>query len=385
MYPDVAIVGAGPIGLATARAAAEAGARVLVVEKKPEGGASSCCTGLVSPGTLSVLGTTSQCVLQEIRALRIHLPSGRQIELRSNRLKAVTIDRLKLEQELLRNARTAGAEVHYCTDATGARAKTLDVRSSDGDLQFHPAVIIGADGPHSRVATWFSFEQPSQFAAAIQVELDAVAGTRDWVDVFVGRGVAPGFFGWSVPAEKGILRVGLGVLPPHTPEEYLNRLLTKHYPATHIRSRSAGWIPLAPVSAPAKSGVLLVGDAAGQTKPLSGGGLYTGGLCARIGGETAARIAQSPENDDVPDSYASRCRDAIGKEQAFGRSMSDHLSRLSDADIESIAAVLDDPSLLQFMADEADIDGFHRLPDQLASEPRLWSALLRIIPLLGSL
>ena len=385
MKPDVAIVGAGPIGLATARVAAEAGAQVLVVEKNPEGSSPSCCTGLVSPRTLSTLGVSTQSVLQEIRALRIHLPSGRQIQLRSDHVKAVTIDRRQLERELLHNTREAGAEVRFNTEATNASAGTLYVRSGSEDSCVRTTVIVGADGPRSRVASWFSLAQPSHFIAAAQVELDVAPSPIDRVDVFWGCEVAPGFFGWSVPAENGILRVGLGVLAPHVPMEFLDRLLAKHYPSAHIRSRSAGWIPLALASNPATPGALLVGDAAGHVKPLSGGGLYTGGLCARIAGETAAQIAGSEDSADLLASYTTNCLEAIGREQAFGRSMRVHLSRLADKDVEAVAAALNDQKLLQFLADEADIDFFHKLPDRLASEPRFWTTLLRIVPLLGSL
>lgn len=389
MQPDVAIVGAGPIGLASARAAAEVGARTLVVEKKPDGSTPSCCTGLVSPRTLSTLGVTHNCILREIHALRIHLPSGRRVDLRSDQLKAVTIDRRELEQELLHNACEAGAVVRFNTEAIDASVGTLHLRSNADDLIIRPAIIIGADGPRSRVASWFSLEQASHFAPAAQVELDNVSVPIDHVNVFLGCEVAPGFFGWSVPAEKGVLRVGLGVLPPHDPMAFLDRLLAEHYPAAHVRSRATGCIPLAPTLKSATPGALLVGDAAGHVKPLSGGGLYTGGLCAKIAGATAARIAdQSPGSESSSDllaSYTARCLEAVGKEQAFGRSMRTHLSRLSDKDVEAVAVALDDRQLLQFLADEADIDFFHQLPDRLASEPRLWSTLLRIVPLLGSL
>jgi hypothetical protein len=80
-----------------------------------------------------------------------------------------------------------------------------------------------------------------------------------------------------------------------------------------------------------------------------------------------------------------RCAEIIGKEQAFGQSMRIHISKLGDEDMEAAAIALNDRQLLQFLADEADIDLFHQLPDRLASEPRLWSTLLRIVPLLGAL
>lgn len=398
MYTDVAVVGGGPIGLATARSTADHGAQTIVFERNSEGSSPSCCTGLVSPRTFSTLGVSGDSVLREIRAVRIHFPSGRHIDLRSSEVKAFTIDRKQLEAELLRNAREAGAEVRFESEAIGAKSGTLMVRSSSGNHSISASVIVGADGPHSLVAKWFSFGRPSSFIAAAQVKLEDKSSGSDRVDVFVGEEIAPGFFGWGVPAEDGILRVGVGVLPPHAPTVFLDRLLAKRYPSFRIRSRSAGWIPLTPTPQSATTGAILVGDAAGHVKPLSGGGLYTGGLCARIAGETAARIAESAariagarvagSEDGIPDllaAYSKRCLEAIGREQAFGRSIRHQLSLLRDEDIEAAATALDDRQFLQFLADRADIDFFHQLPDQLASEPRLWTTLLRVVPLLGSL
>jgi len=348
MLTDVAVVGGGPIGLTTARIAAELGSRVILFERKQEGAAPSCCTGLVSPRTLPTLGVSGDSVLRQMRAVRFHLPGGRRIDLRSSEVKAVVIDRKKLETELLLLARETGVDVRFETEATN-------------------------------------------LIAASQVELEETSSHPDQVDVFVGETVAPGFLGWSVPAEDGITRVGLGVLPPHVPLAYVDRLLAQLSPKRRIRSRSAGWIPLSPAPRLATTGAILVGDAAGHVKPLSGGGLYTGGLCARIAGETAARIVKSGAliaeseggSSDLLAAYPRRCLEAIGKEQAFGRSIRHHLSRLRDEDVESAAASLDDPQFLQFLADHADIDRFHQLPDRLVSEPRLWTTILRIIPLLG--
>ncbi len=384
MHPDLAIVGAGPIGLATARAAADAGAEVLVIDRKPERGDPSCCTGLVSPRTLPTLGASTSCVLRDIRALRIHLPNQRIIDLQSDRIKAVVIDRKKLERELVALVRSVGVEVQHCVVATDAHEGMLSAQSGTEALRIRPTLIIGADGPRSRIAAWFGLAQPAQFAAAAQVELEGSPTRPDGVDIYMGHGVAPGFFAWSVPAEEGILRVGLAVLPPHAPDEFLRRLLSKHYPSAPIRSHAEGLIPLAPAPVPATAGVLLVGDAAGQTKPLSGGGLYTGGACAQIAGTLAAHVASGKISFHWEEAYGRSCRDVIGKEQAFGRSIREHLSGVTDADMAAIAAALDDPQLLQFLADEADIDSFHRLPDRLAAEPRLWSTLLRLIPLIGS-
>ncbi|MBE0634700.1 NAD(P)/FAD-dependent oxidoreductase [Candidatus Bipolaricaulota bacterium] len=384
MQSDVAIVGAGPIGLAAARAAAQVGARTLLLERRPEGAPPSCCTGLISPRTLSTLHVSDSSVLQQIHAICIHLPSGLEITLRSDDVKAFTICRRTLEAELLQNAREAGASVRFETEVTAAASGKLSLRSARTEEHITTSVIIGADGPRSQVADWFSLDPPSAFIAAAQVELEGAFAATDQVEVFVGERVAPGFFGWCAPAEDGVARVGVGVLPDHSPAMFLDCLLARHFPNHRIRSRSAGIIPLASSPRPAAEGVLLVGDAAGHVKPLSGGGLYLGGTCAQIAGEMAAQATQpGAALTELASAYSRRCQEAIGREQAFGCSIRHHLSRLKDEEVEAAATVLQDRQFMQFLADHADIDQFHRLPDHIASEPHLWTTLLRIIPFLG--
>jgi digeranylgeranylglycerophospholipid reductase len=391
MAIDVAVVGAGPMGLTAARVAAVAGARTVVFERKAEADPPSCCTGLISARTLPELGVSSDAVLREIYAVHVHFPGGRRIAFRSSAVKAVVIDRTRLESELRLLAKEAGAELRFGVEVVGAGPGTLSVRSSESTQQLHATVVVGADGPRSRIADWLALGQPSQFVAAAQVELEEHS-LDDGVEVYIGESVAPGFFGWRVPAQEGVVRVGLAVAPPRRPGVFLERLLAERFPTARVLSRSAGWIPLSMAPKIATPGALLVGDAAGHVKPLSGGGLYTGGVCARFAGEAAAAQAASAmqlgecgdQAADALNHYAQRCLEAIGKELTFGRSIRHHLSRFRDTDIESVAAVLDDSPLLQYVADHADIDRLHQLPDLLASEPRLWSTLLRILPVLGA-
>lgn len=387
MNTDMAVVGGGPIGLTTARIAAELGADVTLFERKQEGDEPSCCTGLVSPQTLPTLGVSSASILRDISAVRIHLPSRRWIDLRADDVKAVVIDRRTLEAELLALARQAGVNICFGTEVIGAEQGRLTIRSGRQTQTITATIIIGADGSRSRVADWFSLGQPAHVVTAAQVELEEIPTRPDQVDVFVGQNVSPGFYGWSVAAEEGITRIGLGVMPSHSPAPFLDRLLTEHRGTDiRIRARSAGLIPVSPSPRSAAKGVLLVGDAAGHVKPLSGGGLYTGGLCARIAGKTAARtVGSGSKAPDLMAAYPHRCLEAIGRELAFGRSIRHHLAQLTDEDMEAAVAVADDPQLLQFLADHADIDHFHQLPDLIASEPRLWTTLLCIIPVLGHL
>lgn len=383
LQADVVIVGAGPIGLTAARAASQQGARVLVLEQRADPGASSSCTGLVSPRTLPTLDTSERSVLRRIFAVTVHFPGGKTISLRSQQAKALVIRRELLEQELLERAVETGVQVLFDHRAVSATRGSITVKHRTKSHVVHGTMVVGSDGPFSRVARWFGLSPPPAIVHTAQAELACrPLGAPDSVDIFLGQSTAPGFFAWSVPAEDGVLRVGVGVLPPHRPAPYLDGLVQRFFPSARSTSRTAGWIPVAPASRIVAPGLLLVGDSAGQTKPLSGGGLYTGGLCARAAGETAAAIVGSSETEAaLRAKYVARCRDAIGREQAFGVAVRHFVSDLQDDAADRIASSLEDASLLGFLAEHADIDAFHRLADGLAAKPHLWSTLLALVPL----
>lgn len=384
MHVDVVVIGGGPIGAVTARCAAEAGASVLLVDRRENLGRSSCCTGLVSQRALTSLGVSSGPVLRKIRAVTLHAPDGRTLDLAADHTKAVVIDRSRLEQELHELARTAGVDVRLGIEAVSASRGTIVLECADGLKTVTASAVVGADGPNSRVAQWFGLPPPEQFVHAAQavVETDRPV-PPDRVEVFLGNDVAPGFFAWAVPAEEQRRRVGLGVSPPVDPSGYLDRLLTARFHGCRVLSRAGGRIPVSPSPRCAADSVLLVGDAAGQVKPLSGGGLYPGAICARIAGRIAAESALSGRpNPRTADAYESEWRSAVGRELAFGRSMRRISGLLSDRDLSAALAACNDPDLLSFFAEHADIDRFHRLPDELAAQPSLWGKVLQLLPLI---
>jgi len=383
VHAQLVVVGGGPIGAVAARCAAEAGASVLLVERRADLSRSSCCTGLVSPRTLATLGVSTESVLREIRGITVRAPDGRELELSADHVKAIVIDRGRLERELHERARDAGVDVRLATEAVSASSDAIVLESADGPMRVTAPVVIGADGPCSRVAQWFGLSRPEQYVHAAQAVVEADPQfPSDRVEVVFGEKVAPGFFAWVVPAEGERLRIGLGVFPPRNPSEHLDRFLKARFPEHEVLSRAGGWIPVAPAPRSATdSSVLLVGDAAGQVKPLSGGGLFLGGVCARIAGRIAAETALSGASDRrAATAYESEWRSAIGREIAFGRSIRRICGTLSDRELDVAIAACDDPDLLAFLAARADIDRLHRLPDELAARPPLWGKALRLLP-----
>ena len=380
MRYHVVVIGGGPIGSVAARCAAEEGARVLLVERSLRPICPPRCAGLVSPATLPMLGASHRSVLRPIRAVRFHTPTGRTLSLRANALKAVVLDRVSLERELHERAADAGVDVRRGVEAALCTTHRVVLETRFGSETVESAVIIGADGPESRVAQAAGLASARGGLWGVQATLEGEAPEPDGVDVYFGQQTAPGFFAWCIPASPGRLRVGLAVAPGVDPALYLDRFLTRSFAGHRVLSRVAGRIPTTPPSRSVIDSVLLVGDAAGQVKPLSGGGLYTGAICARIAGRTAARAALSADGvRSLLASYETEWRRAIGREIAFGNSARALLGTIPDCDLDSMFAAVEDPDLLSFLAERADIDHLHRLVGELARAPSLWARCSRLL------
>lgn len=128
--------------------------------------------------------------------------------------------------------------------------------------------------------------------------------------------------------------------------------------------------------------MLLVGDAAGQVKPTSGGGIYTGTLCARIAGEIAGYAALTGKTKEKTLlEYERRWQEKIGDELEFGMLAHQALSTLSDTDLDAALSTLDNPAIRQLIEKEGDIDYPSRLVKAFLSNHSLWRRLLPLIPM----
>ena len=380
---DVVVIGGGPIGAVTARSAATFGARVLLVERSASTDDPSPCTGLVSPRTLPALGVTESSVVRRIRSIDAYAPGGRRLTLTSAAVKGLVLDRASLRAELHARARDAGATILLGREAIDVRPGSIDLRSTTSTERLEARVIVIATGLATALPQRLSLPTPVRLFRAVQAVIDREPERPDAVSTYFGARIAPEFFGWAVPAEPGRMRVGLAVSPDLDPVPFLESLLESCAPGTAVRSRLLGRVAIGPVSEPFGDGLLLVGDAAGQVKPLTGGGLYTGAICARIAGRTAASAAASrkTERKDLC-TYAADCDRAIGDEIRFGLAARDLLESLSDEGIDDAFAAADHPDLLRFLGVNGDIDRLRRLPRRLAAEPALWKRLLPLLSLL---
>ncbi len=334
MY-DVVVVGAGPAGSRFARQAAAAGDDVIVLEAG-EIGKPLACSGHVSLDIWKYVPDDARDRLFQnaIRGARFHLsepdgepprrstPSESRVEWDGERTDGYVfykqepvsnaIDRVGLDKTLARAARERGAEVRdgYTVTSVNEYAGGVEVtaRGPDGFEQFDGALVCGADGPRSKVRDEVGLPEPDEFLHGIL----GFAGTTDhqeFVDVHL---TVPRFFAWRIPRGEAGVEYGLAVAPGDDASGRFDRFLEMY--DVDVERRCSGVIPIGPPTQTVGKRSFLIGDAAGQTKPFTGGGILYGMRAADIAANTI-----DPTQPATLDCYERRWRNELGREQAVGK------------------------------------------------------------------
>lgn len=371
---DVIVVGGGPAGCAVARDLAGAGYRVLVAEEHSRIGEPLQCSGLISARTLKLSGVSTGVVLNHLHGARVHAPGGRVLELAGNRAYALAVDRVAFDRELARQALDSGAEIVKNLRVTGLGyiegGVAVATAGSSPERLLTCRLVIGADGHKSLVSRWLGLPRLSWvYMFAAEVELPASDGHM--VDIFLGNEVAPGWFGWVIPTGPGRARVGTGA--PYRPRRYFQKLTERHpelFAGMRLLRCTGGRVPVGLPSHTYGAHALLVGDAAGQVKPISGGGLYLGLLVAGCCAETAARALERGDfSAEFLSVYQRRWMELIGQEIICGLKHRDAYLSMSDQDMDTIIEFFDRPYWRRLILRHGDLDYHSRLAGKLAFAP----------------
>jgi digeranylgeranylglycerophospholipid reductase len=352
--PDIVVVGGGPCGSYSAYTAAKLGAEVMVFEEHEEIGAPKHCAGHLNISSLRRLGldVPRGAVENEIRGAVFYSPSGKQFVLRCHAPVTYVVNRELFDKHLFDLALKAG--VHYCLRSRvksllfdSGSVKGVVIKGEGGNRERVEAnVVIDAEGCSSKLLKKTSLHglKGSMMVKGIQAEIDSVEGTEeDMVEVYLGNKVAPGFFAWIIPRNDGSAKVGLAT-ESGDPRDYLRRFMEKHPVASEKLKKSRTTytsfhpIPLAgPIPKTFSDGFLVVGDAASQVKPTTGGGVIFGLTCARIAGEVAYEAVKMQDfSEAFLSRYQSRWKRLVGFDLAAMLRMRRMLNSLSDSRIDGM-------------------------------------------------
>jgi len=301
---QILVVGAGPSGLIVAKEAARRGMDVLVVEEDSEIGVPCHCAGLLSLKGLERLNisTDGPYVQNMIQGAFFYSPSGLSFKVERQSPVACVVDRSIFDKHLASQAIRLGAEIKLNNRVLGIRLeKNYVVVKSENEI-LKASMIIDAEGVSSRIvkASGLKPMNPSHLLPGFQMDLYGVDVNPNYVEVHVGSKVAPGFFAWVIPLSSNSARVGLACRKAN-PKELLRRFVERRFKGEEYKlltSRSGIIVTSGPIEKTFVNRLLIVGDAAGQVKPTTGGGVILGGLCGTIAGKIAAEAVNLRKFDE---------------------------------------------------------------------------------------
>ncbi|MGE5258149.1 MAG: geranylgeranyl reductase family protein [Hyphomicrobiales bacterium] len=312
---DVLVVGAGPAGSSAALAAAREGVAVLVVDRRRMIGVPVQCAEYIPAMLLAEVPADGDVLVQSIRAMKTLIPGCRPEEMQAP---GYTIRRDRFDQRLAASAERAGARLLLSTSAVQRRDERTVVlkRKTGGHLVLKAKIIIGADGPRSTVAKWVGAARRN-LIPAIQARV-ALARPMDVTEVYLEPAFRGGY-GWLFPKGREA-NAGLGLRPLHGGEPsprrllelFLERLRADGKIVGPAGSYQGGWIPVEPVQTSVLGNTLLVGDAAGQSHPITGAGIFSAVTCGKLAGQWAARAVRKNDPDALLN-YEKQWRELFGE------------------------------------------------------------------------
>ncbi|MCF8033656.1 MAG: geranylgeranyl reductase family protein [Desulfarculaceae bacterium] len=285
---DVLVVGGGPAGALAARQAALAGAKVLLVDQKARFGALPHCAEYVPRLLATEVEFPPRGKVQAVEGMLSIIGSHERYMPGPGWI----LDRAVWDHGLVMQAAGAGALAWAGTKLIGREGETWSLKRGGQKVQVRAGAVVAADGAASAVARLAGWERQALMAGVqMQVPLARdMSRTRVYLDPAYKHGYA-----WLFP-KGAAANLGLGCRTEARPlrrlEELRHGLEERGLIRPGVLAMTGGAIPVGGVRPEmAKGRVLLAGDAAGLTHPVSGAGIPQAVFSGIEAGRAAARLA----------------------------------------------------------------------------------------------
>ncbi len=353
---DVIVVGAGPAGSTAARFAAMNGASVLLLEKDREIGVPvRCAEGAGLKGLLRVVDKIDpRWIAATIRGFRLVAPDGTAVQARWGD-SGYVLHRHIFDYDLARFAAENGAEVRtktYVFDVIneGQAIKGVHARFGGKNYRISSNVVIAADGVESRVGRWAGFRtftDMSDMESCAQVTLGDLDIDQDMCEFIFSGQNCPGGYIWVFPKGNRTANVGLGISGVYSKKKsasrYLHEFITRRFSGKPVLSFFCGGVPCdKTLKKIAGNGIMIIGDAAHQANPISGGGIVSGMVAGMMAGKTAAEAVTQTDYSAVKlHAYEKEWNRTIGKDHERFYRIKLFIDRYSDDKLNDLAHELE--------------------------------------------
>ncbi len=358
---DVVIAGAGPIGSYVGLKLAQSGYDVVMVEKRESFTKDPVCTGVIGVEAFERFNLPEDTILSAIKNLLFYAPCGLTLPFYPNSPLAYVVDRNKLDQWVRDLALKNGASIRVGTSINQISLKNthVEVGTSGGKEFIKGKTLVIATGYNQKLVESLCLGRTPDWTFGVQTEgaLREVKGT----EIFVGNQIAPGSFAWVVGLGNGKARIGLAT--KRQPAFYLEHLLN----GRHLRDRIYDHgiickkiIPIGPLKKTFHHRLLVVGEAAGQVKTTTHGGIYYGLIGAKLAVETLEKaFARGDFGPQLMGTYEKQWKQALKPEITAGYVFRKIFSRLQDEHISQMFKRARNNGIMEIVNEHARFD-WHR-------------------------
>jgi digeranylgeranylglycerophospholipid reductase len=302
-YYDVIIAGGSVSGLLAGREIAARGLSVAILEEDAEIGTPEHCGGLVSINGIQNLGIipSSNAIENKIKYARI-ASSSKIFELHAKEQKVIVLDRRVFDKQIAFQTQRMGGDIRVRCSMRSISKKNdctndddhhyyYDVRTSEGNLKCNYFV-------DARGVTSILQRNREGVLQSAQYEVYASWIERDTIEVKFDNERYPGFFAWIIPTGRGKAKVGVAGKSINAANALKSYMDSKGQSYSVIRKVYAPIWVKGPLETFVYGRTLIIGDAAGQTKPTTAGGIYTCGMGGIFAGRAIANAIQQ-NNDEL--------------------------------------------------------------------------------------
>lgn len=331
---DIVVIGAGPIGSYTAYQLADKGFKVCLIDEKSDVGNDVICAGVISKEAFKRYDLPVDSILSRIDSFTFVSPQGQRLEYTHPDIFAYVVDRKIFDQGLLKLAKKCGVDVYLNHRVNSVKASSNFYTVVTKNKSVQTRVVVIATGVNYELHGMMGLGRPAKYLYGSQIELP-VSLSSSAVEIHIGRDFAPGSFGWVIPINNKFSRIGLIV--ENRGKKWLEWMIEKrlHLAVEGINKKALRLKPIAygPIEPSVKNRALAVGEAAGQVKTTTGGGVFYGLLCSEIAVDKLIKTLRN--GSDLRD-YEVTWRSALISELDIGQRLREIARSLDDKTIDGL-------------------------------------------------
>ena len=345
---DVVIGGGSVAGLLCAREIASKGFSVLVIEEDYEIGTPEHCGGLVSLSGLEELGVIpfKKTFDHMIESAKVSSPNGKSFTINSKKQKVVEISRRELDKQIAFQAQKNGAVIKVKTSFQ----EMTDTGIRTNEEKIDCKIFVDARGVSSLI-----HKDRTGILSSAQYEIYADWIHKGKVEVIFDQEKYAGFFAWVIPSGEGKGKVGVAGKGIKVSETLDNILRDKGEYSTIRKIFAPIWIK-GPIKNFVEGKTVIIGDAAGQAKPTTAGGIFTSGMGGIYAGQAISEFLKTNNSEDLKQ-YQKKWTERFGKEfekQILARKL---LERIDNNTINKLFESIT-PEIIKEISEKDDFD-FH--------------------------